>query len=166
MIHEIIQTHMLELRPLKLVAVWCDLSFVSLISFKNIWLFKAKAITLCSWVYNTYRCVCVCARAHVHAHTRAQSCPTLCNPVDCSPPGSSVHGISQARILEWTAISSSRRNSWPKDRTCVSCIGRQILYHSATWETHIDIIPTIIIAQRKQVTEVQVWWKLAIINLN
>ena len=38
----------------------------------------------------------------------AQSCPTLCDPVDCSPPGSSVHGILQARILEWVAISFSR----------------------------------------------------------
>ena len=38
----------------------------------------------------------------------AQSCPTLCNPMDCSPPGSSVHGILQARILEWVAISFSR----------------------------------------------------------
>ena len=36
----------------------------------------------------------------------AQSCPTLCNPVDCSPPGSSIHGILQARILEWVAISN------------------------------------------------------------
>ena len=41
----------------------------------------------------------------------AQLCPTLCNPVDCSPPGSSVHGILQARILEWVAISFSRESS-------------------------------------------------------
>ena len=47
----------------------------------------------------------------------AQSCPTLCNPVDCSPPGSSVHGILQARILEWVAISFSRGSSQPRDRT-------------------------------------------------
>ena len=45
----------------------------------------------------------------------AQSCPTLCNPVDCGPPGSSVHGIFQARILEWVAISFSRGPSWPRD---------------------------------------------------
>ena len=44
----------------------------------------------------------------------AQSCPTLCDPVDCSLPGSSVHGISQARILEWVAIFFPRRSSWPK----------------------------------------------------
>ena len=48
---------------------------------------------------------------------------TLCNPVDYSPPGSSVHGILQARILEWVAISFSRGSSQPRDRTCGSCIG-------------------------------------------
>ena len=63
----------------------------------------------------------------------AQLCPTLCDPMDCSPPGSSVHGISQARILEWVAIFYSRESSWPRDWTCISCIGRQILYHCATW---------------------------------
>ena len=51
-----------------------------------------------------------------------KSCPTLCNPIDCSPPGSSVHGISQARTLEWVAISFSRWSSRPRDRTQVSHI--------------------------------------------
>ena len=51
-----------------------------------------------------------------------QSCPTLCDPVDCTLPGSSVHGILQARILEWTAIPSCRESSRPRDWTCVSCI--------------------------------------------
>ena len=55
-------------------------------------------------------------------------------PVDCSLPGSSVHGISQARVLEWVAISFSRGSSWPRDWTCISCVGRQILYHWATRE--------------------------------
>ena len=61
-----------------------------------------------------------------------QSSPTLCNPVDCSPPGSSVHRILQARILEWVVIPFSRGCSQPRDGTlisCVSCIGRQIIYH-------------------------------------
>ena len=49
-------------------------------------------------------------------------CPTLCNPLNCSPPGSSVHGISQARILEWVAISFSRGSSWPRDRTSITCV--------------------------------------------
>ena len=52
----------------------------------------------------------------------AQSCPTLCDPMDCSPPGSSVHGILQARILEWVAMPSSRGSSWPRNWNWVSCI--------------------------------------------
>ena len=52
----------------------------------------------------------------------AQSCPTLCDPVDCSLPGSSVHGIFQAIVLEWIAISFSRGSSQPRDRTWVSSI--------------------------------------------
>ena len=57
----------------------------------------------------------------------AQSCPTLCNPMGCSPPGSSVHRILQARILEWVAMPSSRGSSRPRDWTQVSCIaGRSI----------------------------------------
>ena len=50
----------------------------------------------------------------------AQSCPSLCNPVDCNLPGSSVHGILQARILEWVTIPFSREPSWPRDWTWVS----------------------------------------------
>ena len=56
----------------------------------------------------------------------AQSCPTLCNPMNCSLPGSSVHGILQARILEWVAIPFSKGSSQPRDWTCVSYIGRCI----------------------------------------
>ena len=55
----------------------------------------------------------------------------FCDSVDCSPPGSSVHGISQAGILELVAIFFSKGSSWPRDQTCVSyvsCIGRRILY--------------------------------------
>ena len=62
----------------------------------------------------------------------AQSCLTLCDPMDCSLPGSSVHGISQVRILEWVAISYSRGSSRPRDQTpvsCIFCIDRWILYH-------------------------------------
>ena len=64
----------------------------------------------------------------------AQSCFILCGPVDCSPPGSSVHGILQARVLEWVSISSFRGSSWPRDWTHVSCIGGRILHHWATWK--------------------------------
>ena len=67
-----------------------------------------------------------------------QACLSLCNPMDCSPPDSSVHGIFRARILDWFAISFSRGSSQPKDGTslsCVSCISRQILHCWAIRET-------------------------------
>ena len=57
----------------------------------------------------------------------AKSCPTLCDPMGCSLPGSSVHGVLQARILGWIAISSSRGSFWPRDQICVFCIGRRLL---------------------------------------
>ena len=61
-----------------------------------------------------------------------QSCPTLCHPMDCSLPGSSVHGILQARILEWGAISSSREPSQPRDQTWVSLAAVTLF---AVWAT-------------------------------
>ena len=65
---------------------------------------------------------------------QALSCVQLfCDPIYYSLPGFSVHDISQARILEWVAISFSRVSSWPRDPPQVSCIGRQILCHWATW---------------------------------
>ena len=67
------------------------------------------------------------------------SCVCLfCNPMDCSPPGSSVLGIFQARILEWVDISYSRGSSQPRDPTFLSCLCRQVLYHWSTRETHWD----------------------------
>ena len=58
-----------------------------------------------------------------------KSCLILCDLMVCSLPDSSVHGIFQARILEWVAIPSPGESSPPRDQTHVSCIGRQILYH-------------------------------------
>ena len=58
-----------------------------------------------------------------------QLCLILCDPMDCSPPGSPVHGILQVRIMEWVTISSFRESSWLRDQTgisCISCIGRWI----------------------------------------
>ena len=69
--------------------------------------------------------ICTCMLSHF-------SCVRLCDPVDQSPPGSSVHGISQARILGWVAISSSRGSFPPRNQTCisyVSFIGQQVLYY-------------------------------------
>ena len=59
------------------------------------------------------------------------------HPVDYSPPGSSVPGISQARTLEWVALPSWRESFWPRDQTCVSCTSRQIPYHWTTREAHL-----------------------------
>ena len=68
----------------------------------------------------------------IHACWVVSVCPTLCNPMDCSLPGSSVHGILQTIMLEWVAMLSSRG---PGDCiSYVSCISRCVLYHGATWE--------------------------------
>ena len=64
----------------------------------------------------------------------------FCDPIDCSPPDSLVHGISQARVLEWVAISFSGRPSPPGDWTWVSYVDRWFFYHWATWEAHKRIL--------------------------
>ena len=71
----------------------------------------------------------------------AESCPTLCDPMDCSWPDSSVQGIFQVRILEWVAISSSRGPSQPRDQTHIAyvyCIVRWVLSHCTTWEAALN----------------------------
>ena len=65
-----------------------------------------------------------------------QMCPTVCDPMDCSPPGSSVHGILQAKILEWVAIPFSRGSSQPKDQAHVSYIADGFFTIWATSEAH------------------------------
>ena len=86
----------------------------------------------------------ICFRIGITKHSSSSSnvcvfsCVWLCcDPMDCSPPGFSVHGIFQARILEQVAFFFSRRSSWLRDWThvsCISCISRQILFHCAIWE--------------------------------
>ena len=90
----------------------------------------SKVRKLQAWTHYiyTYMSMCMCVLV-------AQSCPTLCDSSDCNSPGSSVHGTSQASILEWVSISFSRGSSWLRDQTHISWIGRKILYHLATWET-------------------------------
>ena len=68
-----------------------------------------------------------------------QSCPTPCDPMDCSPPSSSVHGILQARILEEAAIPFSRGLSQPRDQTRVSCIASRFLTVWATREAFLKL---------------------------
>ena len=93
------------------------------------WMFASSCLSFpdSSWAWDHCCCYLV-----------AKLCPTLCNPMDHSPLGSSVQGISQARILEWVAISSSRGSSQPMGWTHNSCIGRQILWHWVTREAPCD----------------------------
>ena len=82
----------------------------------------------------------------------AHSCPALCNPMDCSPPGSSVHGMLQARILEWVAISYSRGSYQPRDWAWFSCMQadslpseppqKQSLKHKRSTTTHLKPLST------------------------
>ena len=74
---------------------------------------------------------CTC----MHAQS-LQLCPTLCNPMDCNPSGSSVHGILQARILEWVAVLFSRGSSQPRDWIWVSCTAGRLFTVWATREAH------------------------------
>ena len=67
-------------------------------------------------------------------------CLSFCNPMDCSLPVFSDHGISQARILKWVAISSCRGSSWHRNQTHISCFGRWILYHWTIWEAHSECL--------------------------
>ena len=81
---------------------------------------RAKAVCLCVCVSV---CLCVCVSVCLCACAKLlQSCSTLCNPMDSSPPVSSVHGILQARILEWVAKPSSRGSSQPRDQTHISYV--------------------------------------------
>ena len=100
-----------------------------------------------------HQCVCVC----VCVYTHTQSCLTLCDPMNCSPPGSSVHGISQVKILEGVAISYSWWSSRPRNRTCISCIGRWILHHHATWEAHATRPPPFPLRQMQRRTRLPRW---------
>ena len=108
-VHEIFQTRMLE---------WDAISFSGGFSWTRDWYMSP---VLAGRFFTTKPpgklthvsvCVCVCV---------TQSCLTLCDSMDCSPPGSSVHGILQARIPEWVAISFSRGSSQPRDGTQASC---------------------------------------------
>ena len=81
------------------------------------------------WCIHVYISVCVCVCVCV-----CVSHSVMFDSLRPRGPGSSVHGILQARILDCIALSSSRGSSWPRDGTCVPCTGRQVLYHWGTRE--------------------------------
>ena len=84
-----------------------------------------------------------------------QSCPTLCDPLNCSPLGASIHGILQARILEWVAIPFSKASFWPRDWTCLPHC-RQILYRLTQGTLgHKGYIMEKLLVMRKQLS-----WKM------
>ena len=85
----------------------------------------------CLWGMCVCVCVCVCAKL-------LQLCLTLCDSMDCSMLGSSVHGILQARILEQVAISFSGVSSWPRDRTHISYVS--CITTGATWESLASLV--------------------------
>ena len=95
----------------------------------------------CVWLFVTPWTAACQASLRKEETEVAQSFPTLCNPVDCSLPGSSVHGILQARILEWVAISFSRASSQPRD-TQVSCIAGRCFILWATREAFPKLAQT------------------------
>ena len=88
--------------------------------------------------------MCTDTHMHTHTHTYTHICCccylvdksylTLCHPTNCSQPASSVHGISQERILKWVTISFSEGSTQPRDQTHISCIGQRISYHWSSKE--------------------------------
>ena len=99
------------------------------------------------WMDNVHH---LCRTLHVCAYSVPQLCPTFCNPTNCSLPGSSVHRIFPARTLEWVChfiFQGIFLAQEPKLHLLVSCIGRRILYHRATWESPISMtLKTVIIS--------------------
>ena len=91
---------------------WHFCYFINYIYQMCVYMHRSLSLSLCVCV-----CVCVCVCSTLSCF----SCVRLCDSMDCSLPGSSVHGIFQARIREWVAMPSFRRSSRPEDRLCVYC---------------------------------------------
>ena len=91
-----------------------------------------------------------CKSLDVCVHAKSLwSCPTLCDPMDCSPPGSSVHGIFQARILEWVVMPSSRGSSYPRDWTRVSYV---FLFYACFLKVHLHCLWALIISVKSVIS--------------
>ena len=101
-----------------------------------------QALILHAWLLSHSINVVSCDQYLKHSGVKvkvALSCLSLCIPMACSPPGSSVHGILQARILDWVAIPFSRGSSQPKDQTWVSCIAGRFFTVWAAREAPCDL---------------------------
>ena len=104
----------------KAIHIWWQIETKSLV-VACCSVYRNRKILLYPWsLYNSIHQCCCCSVI--------QSCLTLCDPMVCSPPGSSVHGILQARIPEWVAISFSRGSSQPRDGCRVSCAAGDLLH--------------------------------------
>ena len=97
----------------------------------NIKQVEEMAITTWPWCAEWHTSHRIFKRHYIVVVSVSKLCPTLRDPMDCASPGSSIDGISEARILEQVAISFSRGSSWPRNQTRISCIGRWVLYHWA-----------------------------------
>jgi len=115
------------------ISQWVACLFIfSVVSFKYAYEFLILMVRLSIYSFELILyMICACVFSHSVMSNSLQPCG------NCSPPGSSIHGILQVGILEWVDISFSRVSSWPRDGTHVSCIGRRIPYHWATWETYM-----------------------------
>jgi len=92
----------------------------------------------------------------------SQSCLTLCNPMDCNLPGSSVHGILQARVLEWVAISFSRRSSQPRDQTQVAHVAGRCF---TIWATCVRFLWKLLFKSKLHINTVSFLSLLSYIDL-
>ena len=114
-------------------AWWAGLSIPKLISLFKIQSLRPSQKIRTQYAWNRVQhdwCVCVCVCVCARVRMCAQSCLTLCDPMDCSSPGSFVHGVLQERILKWIAISFSRESSWPSNQIRLSCISRDHIVHT------------------------------------
>ena len=98
----------------------------------TLWLYSSNKF----WLFNMLKCMYhYIYKCEKKVKVKSLSRVRLCDPMDCSPPGFSVHGIFQARILEWVAISFSRGSPWPRDWTWVSCSAGRLFTIGATRES-------------------------------
>ena len=101
---------------------WAPSQYVAELEFEGnliteLWFLNLLSLNSCCWIQAISEVLELSCESESEV---AQSCLTLCDPMDCSPPGSSVHGIFQAGVLEWVAVSFSKGSSQPRDRTQVS----------------------------------------------